>query len=205
MSSTLAQLTVQEAAEQRRSIRAYTPEPVPRADLEDILRQTGLAPSAWNLQPWRWVIVEDAATKAKLAQAAYNQRQVSGAPAVIVLYTDMADTLAHLDAVARPEADEKARAAFKGMVTGAFAKSSDAERESWAFAQGNIALGYLLLVAQAKGYATSPMAGFDPEAVKSLLGLPANVRVPALVAIGRPAEAGVPHHRFSPGQIARFV
>ena len=51
-------LTVREAAEQRRSIRAYSPDPVPREDLDEILRVTSLAPSAFNLQPWRFVVVE---------------------------------------------------------------------------------------------------------------------------------------------------
>jgi nitroreductase len=57
-------------------------------------------------------------------------------------------------------------------------------------AQGNIALGFLLLAAEGLGYQTSAMAGFDPEAIKQLLGLPANVRVNALVAVGKGAEEG---------------
>ena len=50
-------LTVTEADEARRSIRKYDPAPIPRAHLEEILRVTSLAPSPWNLQPWRFVIV----------------------------------------------------------------------------------------------------------------------------------------------------
>ena len=67
------------------------------------------------------------------------------------------------------------------------------EREAWGNAQANIFLGFLLLAAKSLGYDTSPMLGFDPEAVKALLGLPPHVRVPALVAIGKGAESGFPH------------
>src|SRR5919202_452944 len=106
---TLAALTVQEAAETRRSIRRYTHDPVPREDLEEILRLVGLAPSAWNLQPWRLVVVQDPELKQKLSEAAHGQRQVSGAPVVLVLYSDMRDALANLDGVVHPDVPAERR------------------------------------------------------------------------------------------------
>jgi nitroreductase len=205
MSASETVLSVPAAAAKRRSIRSYAPDALPQADIETILRETSLAPSAWNLQPWRFVVVRDAAVKQKLAAAAYNQKQVTGAPAVIVLYTDMADTLARVDEIIRPGASAEQVAGFRGMIDGAFAKQSGPDREAWGYAQGFIALGYLLLAAESHGYATSPMAGFDPEAVKQVLDLPAHVRVPALVAIGRGAEEGMPHHRHALERIVRHV
>jgi len=205
MSTAASVLSVSDAARQRRSIRAYTSEHLPDEELRDILAETSLAPSAWNLQPWRFVVVRDPALKRELAAAAHHQKQVLAAPAVIVLYTDMADTLAHLDAIVRPGASADAARAFEASVRGAFASQGEAEREAWGAAQGHIALGYLLLAAAARGWATSPMAGFDPEAVKRLLGLPAHVRIPALVAIGRAAEEGLPHHRLSLERITRVA
>ncbi len=197
--------SVREAAERRRSIRTYTPEPVPHEELEEILRLVGLAPSAYNLQPWRFVVVETPEMKERLAQAAYNQRQVRSAPAVIVLYTDMADVLRTVDETIHPGMDEPARARARRMVEQLFGTQAEADREAWAAGQGYIALGYLLLLAEAHGYQTSPMAGFDAGAVKELLGLPANVRIPALVAIGRGAEAGFPHHRHPTDRILRYA
>jgi nitroreductase len=204
-STAIQPLTVREAAEQRRSIRAYTPEPIPRADLVEILRQTGLAPSAWNLQPWRFVVVETPQLKDKLQAAAYGQPQVGAAQAVFVLYTDMAETLETIDEIVRPDTRTEARAGFRDRVGGAFAAQSVEEREAWAAVQGNIALGFLLLTAQGLGYSTSAMAGFEPEKVRQLLGLPAHVRVNALIAIGRPAEDGLPHYRHPVNRIARFA
>ena len=198
-------LTVREAAERRRSIRGFTTEPVPRAAMDEILRVAGLAPSAFNAQPWRFVVVESPEAKARLAAAARNQRQVLAAPAVIVLYTDMADTLATIDEVLHPGMEPARRAtAGSGFVAGFVAKT-DAEREAWGAEQGYIALGYLLLAAESHGYQTSPMLGFDPAAVRELLGLPAHVRVPAIVAIGRGDETGFVHHRHPTGRIVRYV
>src|SRR5690349_2104694 len=86
---TILPLSVPAAIEARRSVRKYKPLPIPDEDLERILALTGLAPSAFNVQPWRFVVVRDPAVKAQLQQAAYNQPQVGAAPAVIVLYSDM--------------------------------------------------------------------------------------------------------------------
>ena len=196
-------LDVREAAARRRSIRAYEGTPIPAADLGAILDVVRLAPSAFNVQPWRFVVVETPELKAGLAQAAFNQRQVHSAPAVIVLYTDMQDALATIDEVVHPGMSAEQGAQMVATIRGIFDKQSEAERETWAAGQGYIALGYLLLAAEAHGYQTSPMTGFDAEAVKALLGLPANVRVPALVAIGRGTEEGFGHHRHALDRIVR--
>ncbi len=208
MDTSTSILSVRQAAEQRRSIRAYQAEPtgrIARAELEEILRLTGLAPSAFNLQPWRFVVVETPEVKEKLAQAADNQRQVRSAPAVIVLYTDMADVLATVEETIHPGMDAAARARSRQTVLGLFGSQAEADREAWAAGQGYIALGYLLLIAEAHGYQTSPMTGFNPAAVKGLLGLPQNARIPALVAIGRGAEAGFPHHRHATERVVRYA
>jgi nitroreductase len=150
-------------------------------------------------------VVKDAAAKQRLAGAAYQQKQVTAAPAVIVIYSDMADTIANLDLVTRPGASPEQSAGFHKMIDGYFGKYGEAERESWGLQQGFIALGFLLLSATARGYATSPMGGFDEAAVKQVLDLPANARVVALVALGQGAEQGTPHHRHSPERIVRTI
>ena len=199
-SSTL--LDVREAAVRRRSIRTFAASSIEVEDIAAILDTVRLAPSAFNVQPWRFVVVESPDLKARLAEAAYNQRQVVSAPAVIVLYTDMRDALEHIEEVVHPNMDT-ARTAAKIRAT--FANQREEEREAWGAAQGNIALGYLLLIAEAHGFQTSPMAGFDAAKVKALLDLPAHVRVPALVAIGRGAEEGHAHHRHGLERIVRVA
>ena len=61
-------MDVIEAIKTRKSIRAFKPDPVSRAILEDILRTASLSPSAANLQPWEFIIVTGEPLK-KLAQA----------------------------------------------------------------------------------------------------------------------------------------
>ena len=197
-------LTVAEAAAARRSIRTYAPEPIPEADLRGILHLVSLAPSAFNVQPWRFVVAQDPDLKAALQEAAFGQRQIGSAPAVIVLYSDMHDTLEHIEDVVHPGIPDEQRRATAEQLRARFNAMADDEREQWGEKQANIALGYLLLAARSLGYDTSAMLGFNPAKVKEVLGLPAHVRIPSLVAIGRGTEEGFPHHRHSVGRIATF-
>jgi nitroreductase len=197
-------LTVREAAESRRDIRKYLQEEVPEADLREILRQTRLAPSPDNFQPWRFVVVRDPELRAGLVAAARSLKQVASAHALIVLYADMEDVLATVDEMIHPGFDEKARARVRNDFLKTFGEWPIEERQRYAHGQAYVALGYLLLSAQAMGYSTSPMLGFYPDKVKEVLGLPSHVTIPALVSIGRGDEPGFPHHRHSVERIARF-
>ncbi len=194
-------LSVPHAIESRRSIRRYTDDPMPDEDLNELLRLAGLAPSPDNLQPWRVIAVRDHEMKQKLMAAAFNQKQVGASAVTLVLYSDMADVLSDIETTVHPGMADR-RAEVVARLKKTHGEKSEEDREEWGNAISYIFLGFLLLAAQSMGYATSPMLGFDPEQVKSLFGLPAHVRIPALIAIGVAAEDGFPHHRHP---LERFV
>ena len=197
-------LSAAEAADHRRSIRSFTPTAIPEADLRELLRLAGRAPSAYNVQPWRFVVVQDPELKAALSAAAYGQQQVVRAPATIVMYSDMLGALERMPESVHPDMPQEQRDATVAGFRSSFTGQSDEEREAWGNAQSNIALGYLLLLAETLGYGTSPMLGFDPVKVKALLGLPEHVRVPALIAIGYPDEDGFRPHRLPAESLVDF-
>lgn len=181
---------VLEAAESRRSIRRYSDAPLTEAELAQLIDAAGRAPSAYNLQPWRWVAVRDQGLKTQLQAAAYGQPQVGSAPVVLVLYTDTIDALNTVEETFSPTLPADKAAGTKAHLLGTLGAQGEADREAWGAGQSYIALGYLLLIAESLGLGTSPMLGFDSERVKSLLGLPSYARIPALVALGHPAEEG---------------
>ena len=205
MQAELTTTSVAEAAESRRSIRKYTGEEIPDADLTELLRLVGRAPSAWNIQPWRFVVVRDEAVKERLRAAAFGQAQVTSAPAVIVVYSDMHDALATIDEAIHPDVRGEKREAQRQGVRRAFASKSDAERDAWGVGQTNIALGYLMLLARDFGLDTSPMLGFDAATVKEILEIPSNTSVVAMVPIGYAAEEGFRSHRHPVERTTRFV
>ncbi|MFQ5710219.1 MAG: nitroreductase family protein [Candidatus Geothermarchaeales archaeon] len=74
--------------EARRSIRRYSPRPIPEEDLRMILEAGRLAPSAGNRQPWRFIIVRDRVRREALGRAADNQSFISDAGVVLVVTGD---------------------------------------------------------------------------------------------------------------------
>ena len=76
------------AIKQRRSIRDFTAQPVDASTLHEIIQAGVWAPSGLNNQPWRFVIVRDAATRAQLAEQTHYGHIVLGAPALIVVSLD---------------------------------------------------------------------------------------------------------------------
>jgi len=77
-------MAVLEAIKKRYSCRAYLDKPVEAEKLQQILEAARLAPSAKNLQDWRFVVVTEKEKKQRLAEAANNQSFIAGAGAVIV-------------------------------------------------------------------------------------------------------------------------
>lgn len=84
-------MNVFEAIKERRSIRAFEEKPIPEDKLLRVLEAGRLAPSAKNMQEWRYVLVEDNELRRKLAVACNNQYFIAEAPVVIVGCATMTD------------------------------------------------------------------------------------------------------------------
>jgi len=76
-------MKVMEAITERRSIRSFSGRPVEEEKLLRVLEAGRLAPSARNMQDWRFVVVKDPGLRKRLAEAARNQEFVGRAPVVI--------------------------------------------------------------------------------------------------------------------------
>jgi nitroreductase len=196
---------IADAALRRRSIRKYQDTPLPDHDIREILRLAARAPSAWNVQPWRFIIARDPEIRQKLRAAAFGQPQVLVAPAVVVLYSNMPHALANFAQTINPGIAESSRQRLLARIENEFGKMTPEARDQWGLAQTNIVLGYLLLIAEAFGISTSPMLGFDPNAVRELFSLPAHAQIAALIALGKPAEEGIEPHRRNIDELSVWV
>ncbi|MCC7492082.1 MAG: nitroreductase family protein [Fimbriimonadaceae bacterium] len=67
----------------RRSVRVYRPEPLAAGHLDELLAALRLAPSAKNLQPWHFLVVQDAEVKADLAAACREQHWMANAALIV--------------------------------------------------------------------------------------------------------------------------
>ncbi|MFU2157470.1 MAG: nitroreductase family protein [Caldisericum sp.] len=73
-----------EAILKRRSVRNYQEKDVEEEKLKEVLEAGRLAPSACNIQPWKFVVVKDKETRKKMVSACANQKFVGEAPVLIV-------------------------------------------------------------------------------------------------------------------------
>src|SRR5438105_4368516 len=69
---------------ERRATSHFQPDPVPPEYLNAILQLASQAPSGYDLQPWRFIVVQDEQNRRRLQKAAFNQAKISEAPVVII-------------------------------------------------------------------------------------------------------------------------
>jgi len=159
--------------------------PVPADDLTWILEAGRLAPSAFGLEPWRFIVVTDAPGRAAVARACQDQPAATTATALIAIVAlvaalepDSDYVRARFAAEARGQDTEPIYSAYRSLY----------RRESmtaWAQGQCNFAAAQMLLQAAHMGIGSCPIGGYDAAALAAALALPAG-EVPALViALGQ--------------------
>lgn len=193
-------------AESRRSIRKYVQEPINLDDLREILRLVGLAPSAGNVQTWRFAVVHTSEAREKLIESMTdnNKRTVTSAPAAIVLYSDAAEFLDTVEETMHPGLGAEQIAKRSAATRERLGKQPLEKRADAARVQTFIALGYLMLIARGFGYDTSPMGGYSEAAIKEQFGLPETARISSVIAIGKRDEDGFTHHRHDTQRITSW-
>src|SRR3954447_14263629 len=119
-------LSAPEAIARRRATRKFDPaRPLPDDLLKRILHLATLAPSGFNLQPWRFIVVRDERNRDRLRACAFNQPKVSQAPAVLIVLGYQHPHRSHLEAMVErqltlgaitPEAAAELRARAGGAM-----------------------------------------------------------------------------------------
>ncbi|MEW9304877.1 nitroreductase family protein [Labrys neptuniae] len=165
------------------------------AEIGELVRLATLAPSAYNLQNWRFIVVRERPAKERLRAAAYGQAKVSEAAVTFIVCGTLAGSV-DLGARLRPsvEAGLMPAAMAEGWVEAVrrqFSGNAQAERDE-AIRSASLAAAMLILAASASGLASGPMTGFDAEAVRAAFGLQPDEVPVMLVAVGRAADGNGP-------------
>lgn len=167
----------------RRTVREFSPEPVPRAVLEHCIATAGTAPSGANKQPWTFVLVTDADVKKQIREAAeQEERAFYGGRAP----QRWLDDLAHLGTDEHKPFLEVAPAliAVFGQKHGAEAD----ERHYYVQESVGIAVGMLLAALHHAGLATLTHTPSPMNFLRDVLGRPSHERAFVLIPVGYPAD-----------------
>ncbi len=179
--------TLTEAIAQRRASPSFDGSPLPDGDLRKILEAGLQAPSGYNMQPWRFVVVRTPEQRRRLRSASFNQAKVEEASVVIVACGDA-------DGWRNGDLEEMLRMGCQGGMPENYAEqarqnipnylSNHPNLTAWLNKQVMLALTTMMLMAEVLGYDTAPMEGFEQEKVREVLKLPLSYHVVALLAIG---------------------
>lgn len=150
-----------EVVSKRRSVRRFKSDPLSKETLLSLLEYAVMAPSAGNIQPWRFLVISDSAVRRRLVKAAFNQNWILQAPVLVVVTADL----------------KRAATAYGSRGVQLYALQDTA-----AAAQN------LLLAVVDAGLAACWVGAFSEDEVSRVLELPPHFRPVAIVPIGVPAE-----------------
>jgi nitroreductase len=159
---------------------------MPEEDLAELIRLTKLAPSSFNMQNYRLVVVRDKDLRQQIRAAAWDQAQVTEAS---VLFIMCADLKAHEAApsVYWDHAPKEVQDILGPMVKPFYEGKAQLIRDE-AIRSSALAGMTLMLAARAMGYDSCPMIGFDSEAVAKLIDLPEDQIVSFMIPVGKQAK-----------------
>lgn len=143
----------------RVSVRRFRPDAVPEDVLEALLEAARWAPSAGNLQPWRFYVVTREDRRRCLATAAFRQEFVGRAPVCLVVCADPERSASHY---------------------------GDRGRYLYCLQDTAAATQNILLAATALGLGSCWVGAFDENQVRACLNIPAHLKPVAIVPVGYP-------------------
>jgi nitroreductase len=205
---------------ERRSIRAYKSDPVPKERIEEILRLSIHAPSAINLQPWEWIVVtgEEKERLSRRLIKAYKEKQIACSPGnVKPLPKTYGKRGAKTLALMKPYFEEmgvdidqyvnEGSCRFYGAPAAILFCLDDSFPKARMVDVG-LALGYFVLTAHEFGLGTCPIgliSAYEDE-IKDLLNIPEDKNVVIGVALGYPDwEVPVNQFKTQRDELEKFV
>ncbi len=160
-------MDLMQAIKERRSVRKLKPDPLSDELINAVLEAGRWAPSWANTQCWRFVVVQDAEIRAKLAEAKGSgnpaAEAVRNAPVTIVVCGEL-------------------------RTSGYYKGEAPTDKGDWYMFDTALAVQNMMLAAHALGLGTVPVGLFDARKVAEILGVPSDVSVVLLLPVGYPVE-----------------
>lgn len=185
-----------DAIYQRRAVKHFDPEHrLTQEEIDRLLEAAIQSPTSFNIQHWRFVVVDDPDLRKQIREAGNDQAQMTDASLLILMTADVDAWKKNPERywvnAPKPVAD-----LLVGWM-GPFHEGREQLQRDEAQRSIGIAMQTLMLSAKAMGYDSCPMIGFDLEKVAELVQLPADHVIGPMVAIGQGTKDTWP----KPGQL----
>ena len=177
-------LSVATAIETRRAVKAFDPEHrMSQAEIDRLMSLAMLSPTAFNIQNWRFVLVQDAELRKQVRAVSWDQAQVTDCSLLVVLVADLKSWEKQPQRYWR-NVDKPVQEYLVAAIDQYYRGKEQVQRDEGMRSCGMAAMA-LMLAAKEMGYESCPMDGFDFDAVAKLLNLPSDHTPAMFVAIGK--------------------
>jgi len=177
-------MTTLESIESRRSVKHYDANhEMPEADLAELIRLTKLAPSSFNMQNYRLVVIRDKARQREIRAAAWDQAHVEEASVLFIICADLTSHLAD-PAIYWGHAPQEVQDILGPMIR-PFYEGKDQLIRDEGIRSSALAGMTLMLAAHDMGYDSCPMIGFDAETVAKVINLPTDHIISFMIPVGK--------------------
>jgi len=186
-----------DAIQARRAIKHYDPAHVMTdAEIRQLLEAAMQAPTAFNIQHWRFVTVIDPEVRKQIRAAAWDQAQVTDSSLLIVMCADKnawkKEPARYWKKAPQPVQD------FLVPAIGPYYEGRDQVQRDECMRSCGLAGMTIMLAAKAMGYDSCPMDGFDFDAVAKIIKLPEDHVISFMIAVGKGTQPVWP----KPGQLS---
>jgi nitroreductase len=195
---------------ERHSVRKYDSNyKISRNELSEMITEATLAPSSSNLQPWKFIVIQDTDLKKELRTIANNQEQVETASAVIAVLGDK-EMYKNASKVGRCAYDAGLidEATMTRMIEGStklYSSASDEKRAEIASYDAGLVSMQMMLIAKARGYDTVPMGGFDKQKFIDRFEVSERYFPIVLIALGKAEAPGRQTTRLPLDEVVSFM
>lgn len=191
--------------ESRYACKKFDGQKIPEKSVQQLSEWVRLAPSSYNLQPWKIKIIVDAETRQKLVPVSgNNESQLTTCSHLLVFCaeTDWKGLLERFEQLLKKNKwlPGQIQATIEKRRRFLSAKTAE-ERLHWAQLQVYLALGNALNGSKELGFASCPIGSFDADNYARILQLPSHLVPTIVVPIGFPADSPKPKTRFSREEI----
>lgn len=204
------QTTIDQLIHERKSVRKYKENVViPHEEIQTLLQKAITAPSSSNMQPWRFIVIEDQQVKKELRVIANNQEQVETSSAIIAVLGDL-EMYKNAEKIYDANYEQKfmPRELADLMIKNSLSLYGNLPQETMKnivhFDAGLISM-QIMLLAKDMGYDTVPMGGFDKVKFAEKFNLLPNEVPILLIAIGEAAAPAYGSSRLPLEQIVRYI
>lgn len=172
----------------RRSMRHFDPgRPIDDELLKTILRLATYAPSGYNLQPWRFIVVRSPRNREKLRTCSFDQHKINEAPVVVIVLGYHHPHRTDLDAMVDEQLRRETIAldVVPRLKAGAIrAMERVVEMEVWVTRSTMPAATIMMIAAESLGVSSTPIEGFESDKVRQSFGIPDDHSICCLIALG---------------------